>query len=238
MATETVELVTSEGDMAAYVAHPAEAPRGGIVVVQEAFGLTEHIQDVARRVAAAGYLALAPALFHRSGSPVFSYDGGFERITPVLGALTREGITADLDACLGWLGEAGVAPPATGIVGFCMGGSVATFAAHAYAVGASVSFYGGGVSQSRFGVSPLAELAPGFRTPWLGIYGGADTSIPPEDVAAMRAGAAQAAVETEVLVYEGAQHGFHCDGRPSVYDAEAASSAWARALDFFGTHLG
>lgn len=236
-ASETVTLQTHDGQMGAYVVRPAGEPTGGVVVVQEAFGVTEHIQDVARRVAAAGYLAIAPALFHRSGSPVFAYDGDFTAIRPVMGALTAEGVMADLDATFGWLAAAGLPASRQGIVGFCMGGSVATFAAASYTVGAAVGFYGGGVSEARFGFPPLVELAPRLTTPWLGLYGSEDASIPPADVEAMRTGSAQAAVDTDVIVYPGAQHGFHCQDRPAVYDATAATSAWARTLEFFTAHL-
>lgn len=235
--TQTLTLQTPDGSMAGYVARPDGEPRGGVVVVQEAFGVTEHIEDVARRVATAGYLALAPALFHRTGGPALPYDD-FEQIKPHMGGLTKDGVVADLDASFGWLREAGVAESATGIVGFCMGGTVATFAAAQYAIGGAVGFYGGGVSSGRFGFGPLAELAPEFRTPWLGIYGGQDQSIPPEDVEAMRTGSARATVETDLVVYEESQHGFHCDDRPAVYDEAASVSAWARTLDFFAAHLG
>jgi len=234
---QTVELDTSDGAMPAYTAAPDGPPRGGVVVVQEAFGVTSHIEDVTRRVAAAGYLAIAPALFHRTGSPTLAYDGGMEAITPHMGALTRDAIVADLDASFGWLREHGVPVSGQGIVGFCMGGSVATFAASAFAIGASVSFYGGGVGQGRFGFPPLVEVASSFTTPWLGLYGSEDHGIPLDDVERIEAEAAKAPVETEVIVYPGAQHGFHCNDRPAVYDADASKAAWAKTLEFFAAHL-
>jgi carboxymethylenebutenolidase len=234
--TETVHLDTPGGPMGAYVAAPEARPRGGVVVVQEAFGLTDHIRDVTRRVAAAGYLAVAPALFHRTGSPVLAY-GDFDAVRPHMDALRKNAIVADLDAAFGYLREQGVPVSGQGIVGFCMGGTVATFAASAFAIGAAVSFYGGGVSQDRFGFGPLADLASGFTTPWLGIYGGADQSIPPEDVDRIRTEASKAGVDSDVIVYDGAQHGFHCDDRPQAYAPEAAKDAWGRTLAFLEAHL-
>jgi carboxymethylenebutenolidase len=234
--TESVTLTTADGDMPAYVAQPEATPLGGVVVIQEAFGVTTHIEDVARRFADAGYLAIAPALFHRNGSPVLGYDD-LDGARPQMAALTRLGIVADLDAAFGWLREAGVTVARQAIVGFCMGGSVATFAAGSYAVGAAISFYGGGVAEGRFGFPPLVELAPAFTTPWLGLYGGEDHGIPVSDVDAMRAAAAAATVTTDVVLYPGAQHGFHCDDRPAVYDAEAAQAGWARTLEFLAAEL-
>ncbi len=230
-------LTTPDGEMPAFVARPDGDPLGGVVVVQEAFGVTSHIEDVARRFAAAGYLALAPALFHRTGSPVLAYDD-LDGARPQMAALTRLGIAADLDASFGWLREAGIPVARQAVVGFCMGGSVATFAAGSYAVGAAVSFYGGGVSEGRFGFPPLVELAPAFTTPWLGLYGGDDHGIPVSDVDAMRTAAAQAPVTTDVVLYPDAKHGFHCDDRPAVYDAEAAHAGWARTLEFLAAELG
>lgn len=235
--TETLTLPTPDGDMATFLARPDDTPQGGVVVIQEAFGLTPHIEDVVRRVAAAGYLALAPTLFHRTGSPVLAYDGGMEAVRPHMQALGADGIRADLDASFGWLRAAGLVDGALGIVGFCMGGTVATAAAARYQLGAAVSFYGGGVSEGRFGFPPLCELAPSFRSPWLGLYGNADQSIPPDDVEAMRVGVEQAPVETDVVVYPGAQHGFHCDDRPAVFNPEAARAGWQLTLDFLAAHL-
>lgn len=233
---ETVSLPTSDGPMAAYRAAPDGSPLGGVIVVQEAFGLTDHIEDVTRRFAGAGYLTLAPALFHRTGAPTVPYDD-YEGTKPHTAALSRDGLVADLDASFGHLRELGVPAQAQAVVGFCLGGSVATFAATAYAVGAAVSFYGGGVSQGRFGLEPLADLAAGLSTPWLGIYGGSDQSIPPEDVERMRTEAGRAPVPTDIVVYDGAQHGFHCDARPAAFDPVAAADAWSRTLDFLAAHL-
>ena len=230
---ETVE--TTDGPMDVVVAEPDGPRRGGVVVVQEAFGVTPHLRDVADRLAVDGWLAVVPALFHRTGAPVLGYDD-LDAVVPHMGALTADGIRADLGAALGVLGDAGVPAAACGVVGFCMGGTVALWAATELPLGAAVTFYGGGVVQGRFGFPPLVELAPRLRAPWQGHYGDLDRGIPVEQVEALRRAAAGAPVDTEVWRYEGAGHGFNCDDR-DAFHAPAAAVAWARMLDWFGTHL-
>jgi carboxymethylenebutenolidase len=234
--TETIIIPTVDGPMPAYEAAPAGEVRGGVVVVQEAFGVTPHIQDVARRFAAAGWHAVAPALFHREGSPVFDYDD-VTAVMPSMSALTGEGLSVDVAAAVEHLGAAGFRPARVAIVGFCMGGSVALHAAVAHPLGAAATFYGGGVLEGRFGLPPLVEAAPGLRTPWLGLYGDEDKGIPVEQVERLRDAAAEAPVATAVVRYPGAQHGFHCDARPASYDPAAAADAWARTLAWFGANV-
>lgn len=237
MIAETITLATADGPMPSYVAEPEDTALGGVVVVQEAFGITGHIEDVARRFAHAGWRAVAPALYHRSGSPVFGYDGGFDAIMPVMRKLSAEGIMVDLDAALAFLAGGGAPVARTAVVGFCMGGSVATYAAAARPLGAAVSFYGGGLSKGRFGVEPLLEVAPRLQTPWLGIFGDLDHGIPADEVEAMRSAAKDAPAPTEIIRYPAAQHGFHCDDRPAVYNADAAHDAWARTLIWMEAHI-
>ena len=210
-------------------------PKGGIVVVQEAFGVNGHIEDVATRFAEAGWLAVAPHLFHRTGDPQLGYDD-FSQVMPHMGALTADGILADIDVALALLAGAGIGPAQTGVVGFCMGGTVALVTAVRRDVGAAVSFYGGGVAQGRFGFGPLIEEAPGLRAPWLGLYGDLDQGIPVDDVERLRAAAATSGVETEVVRYPDAGHGFHCDRRPD-YHPDSAHDAWDRTLRWFDQHL-
>jgi len=233
----TVTLHSEDGDMAAYQAEPVGPARGAVVVVQEAFGVNAHIEDVARRFAGAGYRAIAPHLFHRTGDPELAYDD-FETMLPHLQALDRTGLLSDLDATLDYLAAAGFSPSNTGAVGFCMGGTVTFLAAVQHAMGAAVTFYGGGVAQGRFGLPSLVELAPGLQTPWLGLFGDQDTGIPVEQVESLRVAVSAAPVETEVVRYPDAGHGFHCDARPAAYDAAAAADGWRRTLDWFGRHLG
>ncbi|HVN49870.1 MAG TPA: dienelactone hydrolase family protein, partial [Acidimicrobiales bacterium] len=116
MTTSTLSLDTPDGPMPAYEASPDGDARGGVVVVQEAFGLTSHIESICRRLADAGYRAVAPALFHRSGSPVFDY-GDYEKLMPVMKELTAAGIRVDVDTAVDHLATSGFGAGATGIVG-------------------------------------------------------------------------------------------------------------------------
>ena len=230
-----LDLAVPDGTLPVTLAEPDGPAQTAVVVVQEAFGVTSHIADVARRAAAAGHLALAPHLFHRTGDPALSYDD-LPAIWPHFSALTAEGLGADLDACLAELARRGIGPSAVAVGGFCMGGTVALAEGARLALGAAVSFYGGGVAEGRFGYPSLVELAPGLRTPWLGLYGDRDTGIPVEQVEALRAAAASAPVPTEVVRYD-ADHGFHCDDRPAAFDPGAAADAWSRALGWLDRHL-
>jgi carboxymethylenebutenolidase len=232
---ELVTLSTIDGPMPAYIAAPSGDATGAIVVVQEAFGLTSHIEDICRRLAAAGFTAVAPALFHRDGSPVLSYtDMG--AVMPVMKTLTAEGIATDVDAAFDFLAGEGFVATNCGIVGFCMGGSVAFYTATRRPLGAAVTFYGGGIAQGRFGFPPQTEVAAQLQTPWLGLYGDLDQGIPPDQVERLRAAVATAGVPTEIVRYPDAAHGFNCDERDSYHEPSAAD-AWQRTLDHFTRYL-
>jgi carboxymethylenebutenolidase len=125
----------------------------------------------------------------------------------------------------------------TGIVGFCLGGSVALLAATRHPFGAAVTFYGGGVAQGRLGIPPLIDIAAELRAPWLGLYGDQDPSIPVDEVEKLRVEAAKANVPTSIVRYPEAGHAFHCDPRPSNYHEASARDAWGKAVDWFGRYL-
>ena len=233
----TLELSTPDGPMPANEAIPAQ-PKGAVVVVQEAFGVNGHIQDVTRRFADAGYHAVAPALFHRTGSPELGYDD-FSKVMPHMQAVTDEKILADVDAAITHLAAAGWGTPQIGIVGFCMGGRVTFLVATARPLGAAVGFYGGGIVTSRFPQFPaLIDRAGDLKAPWLGLFGDDDASIPVDDVERLRneLGGSGTPVPHDIVRYAGAGHGFHCDQRES-YDAAASTDAWARTLAWLGEHL-
>lgn len=214
---------------------PAGTPKGGIVVVQEAFGVNDHIEDICRRFAEAGWLAVAPHLFHRTGDPKL----GYVDMAPVMeqmGQLKADEVLADVDAALAHLAAAGVPLARTGVVGFCMGGTVSLLIGARRDVGAAITFYGGGVRDGRFGFPSLLEEAPKLRAPWLGLFGDLDRGIPVADVEELRVAAATSGKATEVVRYPHAEHGFHCDVRAS-YNAEASADAWRRTLDWFDRHL-
>jgi carboxymethylenebutenolidase len=232
---QTVTVDSAGSAMPLYESAPGGATRGAVIVIQEAFGVTEHIADVCRRLSTAGYHAVAPHLFHRSGDPVIAYDDQ-QAVVPHLSALSAEGLKADLDATIAYLADVGFPAAQVGIVGFCMGGSVVLVAATAHSLGAAVTFYGGGVTKGRFGMPPLLELAPALQTPWLGLFGDDDQTIPVEQVEMLREAAKGAPVPTEIVRYPGATHGFHCDARDSYHEA-SAKDAWERMLEWFASHL-
>lgn len=232
--TEAI-LDTVDGDMPAFVAAPTGTPAGGIVVIQEAFGLTPHIAAICDRLATAGFLAVAPALFHRTGAPVLGY-GDFDAIAPHFLGLEPDGIRTDLTRALAVLDDADIAPRRRGVVGFCMGGTLAFWTAATFELGAAVTYYGGGVVKGRFGLPSMIELAPKLRTPWQGHFGDLDGGIPVEQVEALRVELGSAQVPVELHRYRDADHGFNCDDR-DAFHAPSAAEAWGRTLTWFHTHL-
>ena len=233
------QVATPDGTMRLYEAVPDGESRGAIVVIQEAFGVNPHIEDVTRRFAAAGYHAVAPDMFHRTGpGAVVDYGDFGAVIEHFIGVGSDTAIMTDVDAALSYLRGLGFADGRIGIVGFCFGGRVTFLVASQRAIGAAVGFYGGGIVTARFPQFPaLADGAPTMRTPWLGLFGDRDESIPVDDVEQLRAALTNAPVDAEVVRYADAEHGFHCDARPS-YNAEASADAWKRTLDWFDRHLG
>src|SRR5262249_16897656 len=149
-----------------------------------------------------------------------AYDD-MQNVMPHMGALSLAGLESDISATLAYLEGVGFSGQQVGIVGFCMGGSVVVLAAARHALGAGGAFYGGGSAAGRFGMPPLAELAPELQTPWLGLFGEDDQSIPVDQVEAMRDAAKNASVPTDVVIYPGAGHGFHCDARESYHESSA-----------------
>jgi carboxymethylenebutenolidase len=218
-----------------YASGNTDSPRA-VIVLQEAFGVNDHIRDVADRFSDEGYLAVAPQLFHRDGSPEVSYDD-FQAAMPFMANLTKQGLTNDLNATTDFLATLGFHAPNIAAVGFCMGGTVSFFAATLGTIGAAASFYGGGVATGRFGLPPLIELAADLQSPWLGLYGDLDQSIPVDQVEALRVATKSTSVATEIVRYSDGKHGFHCDARPDAFNKVAAADAYARALSFFAEHL-
>ncbi len=233
---DDLTLDTSDGPMRLYSAVPEGGASQAVIVIQEAFGVNEHIEDVTRRVADAGYHAVAPALFHRAGGGTAPY-GEFDKVLPLYEGLTDDGILIDVGAAIEHLRDEGFADTSIGIVGFCMGGRVTFLVGLEHALGAAVGFYGGGIVSGRFRqFPPLIDRAAELQTPWLGLFGDLDESIPVEDVELIRQRLAPLSVPTEVLRYATAGHGFHCDARAS-FNAEAATDAWSRTLAWFRAHL-
>jgi carboxymethylenebutenolidase len=232
---QTVELPVGDTQMGLYVAEPQGEAKGAIVVLQEAFGVNEHMRDVTDRFAAEGYLAVCPHLYHRSGDPELGYEDMTE-VIPYIMQLTVTELEADLEASFAYLKDRGYDLGRTGVIGYCMGGSVSFLAGCYWELGAAVSYYGGGITQGRFQMPPLIDLAPTLQTPWIGFFGDQDESIPVDQVEGLREAATRAKVSTEVVRYAEANHGFNCDARSSYHEA-SAKDALDKTLTFFGQHL-
>jgi carboxymethylenebutenolidase len=233
---ERVTLPTTDGPMECAVARPGGPPRGGILIIQEAFGLTGHIVSVVDRMAVDGWLAIAPALYHRSDNATFDYEDLPSALT-MMGTLNPDDMRVDVDAAFRYLQDAGFTEQGCGIVGFCMGGAISLHASVLRPFGASVTYYGGGVTSGRFGLPPLIDLAPDLKSPWLGLYGDLDHSITPESVEQLRERSLAAVVPTEVVRYADAGHGFNCDDRPDHYHPDASADAWSRMQAWFSQHI-
>jgi carboxymethylenebutenolidase len=241
--TNDLVLETADGPMACFQAEPQGEPRGAVLVIQEAFGVNAHIRDVTTRFADAGFHAIAPAFFHRAvggaagGGAVEDYTD-FSAIFPLFEGLSDDGILVDADAALDHLRLSGFDDARIGAVGFCFGGRATFLLALRRALGAAVGFYGGGIATK--GALPFPALiddAGSLQTPWLGLFGDEDASIPVDSVEQLRAALQTAKVPTEIVRYAGAGHGFHCDARAD-YHEDAARDAWSRTLDWFDNHLG
>lgn len=213
-----------------------QLPRRGVVVCQEAFGVTGHIRAVAGRLADQGYVAVSPALYHRTGSPELGYEAGLEEMAPHLSALDPDGVLADVDAAVTVLGDLGISPPQVGLVGFCLGGWVSFLAAARRQLGAAVGYYGTIVHASVENLPSLVGEAGTLQTPWSGHFGDADPFIPVADVTGLAQALQGAPVDHEVHRYAGARHGFACDERAS-FEPVAAARAWARTLSWLDAHV-
>jgi carboxymethylenebutenolidase len=232
---QDVTVPVGTGTMNIYITEPDSKARGAVVVLQEAFGVNDHIRDLCRRFADAGYVAVAPHLFHRSGDPELGYEEMQDVMVHIM-QLEAEKIEADLQATFDLLASKGYENRQVAVVGFCMGGSISFVAGCYWALGAAVTFYGGGIAQGRFGLPPLFDLASMLRTPWLGLFGDLDTSIPVNEVEGLRGAVANTDAETEIVRYPDANHGFHCDARTS-YHEPSATDGWRRTLEWLDRHL-
>ena len=239
--TDTTGLVAGEvtipvGDfkMPAYRAAPAGKANAPVVlVVSEIFGVHEHIADVARRFAKAGYFAIAPELFVRQGD-AGSYGEIAKLISEVVSKVPDAQVMGDLDASVAWAKGQGADASKVAITGFCWGGRITwLYAAHSPAVKAGVAWYGRLVGQtSALNPAHPVDLAGKLNGPVLGLYGAADTGIPLDTVEQMKkalAAGSAAAKKSEFVVYPDAPHAFHADYRPS-YRKEAADDGWKRCV--------
>jgi len=202
--------------------------------VQEIFGVHEHIKDICRRLAHAGYCAVAPELFARQGDVSKMTDVN-EIVTKVVSKVSDAQVMTDLDATANWAAKASHADVARlGIVGFCWGGRIVwLYAAHNPRLKAGASWYGRleGDKSELTPRNPI-DYAGAFNTPIIAFYGGKDTSIPQASVDKMKIALQVVGNPSQLNVYAEAQHGFNADYRPT-YDKEAAQDAWKKMLAWF-----
>src|SRR5579862_355602 len=216
--TQTVDVSRN----AAYVAgSPGDAPAPAVLVIQEAFGLNDHIRDVTRRVAGEGYVALAPDLYWRGGKGRSVGYGELPAAIGLMQSLKDPEIVSDVRNAIGWLEkQAFVRADRIGITGFCMGGRVSYLAACELSdmIKASVPYYGGGIP---------VDKTEKLRCPVLAFFGEKDAFIPLDSVEHLKAEAKRLGKNVEVVVYPGADHGFFCNERAS-YQKAAADDSWQR----------
>jgi carboxymethylenebutenolidase len=231
-----VKIQTMTGPVPAYRAMPEKGGKLPVVlVVQEIFGVHEHIKDVCRRLAKLGYFAIAVDQYFRQGD-VTKFTDNQEIFAKVVNFVPDSQVMSDLDAAVVYVESTGKVDTARlGVTGFCWGGRITwTYCAHNPKVRAGVAWYGRLVAPARSALQPAypVELAAHLKAPVLGLYGGADAGIPLEHVEQMRV-ALKAANDSvsNIVVYDGAPHAFYADYRPS-YRKEAAEDGWKRMQDW------
>ena len=218
----------SNGDTAnGYLARPTgDGPFPAIFVIQEWWGLDAHIKDLTERFAGEGFVALAPDLYH--GQVATEPDDARKLVM----AMNMQIALREISGAIGYLSDLPeVAPKSVGVIGFCMGGRLSLTAASTgdARIGTAVAFYGGGVQ-------PTPEFVGGITAPVLAVYGEKDAGIPPEQYNGLATEMDRQEKTFDMVVYPDAGHAFLNDTRPG-YDANAATDAWARAIQWFHTYL-
>lgn len=240
MELTTLTLDTPDGPMQAYRTAPDGSGRGpALLVIQEAFGVNNHIRNVCQRVTAHGYVALAPELFHRTGTGVDLGYTDMSQVMPHFSKLTNAGILMDVQAGLAALrSDPRVDPDRIAVIGFCVGGFATFLAAAQTDAAAFVSFYGGGILRARPGIAlePIIDQADRIRRPLLMLFGGQDQSIPPADVQAIADTLAQLNTVHSVVTLPEGGHGFACDDR-AAYHQSSNDEAWRITYEWLGRNL-
>jgi carboxymethylenebutenolidase len=231
-----VKIPVKDGTVPAYRAVPDKGgPFPVVLVVQEIFGVHEHIKDVCRRFAKLGYLAIAPEMFSREGD--VSKMEIQDIISKVVPKVPDAQVMSDLDATVEWAKKTGHGDTSKlGITGFCWGGRVVwLYAAHNPGLKAGVAWYGrlsGAGKATDLQPKYPIDLAAEIQAPVLGLYGEKDTGIPVKDVEAMREALKKANKPCEIVLYPDAPHAFYADYRPS-YKKDAAEDGWKRLIEWF-----
>jgi carboxymethylenebutenolidase len=232
-----VKIPVKDGEIPAYRAVPATGENFPIVLVlQEIFGVHEHIQDVTRRFAQLGYLAIAPELFIRQGD--VTKLSNIDEIRPIVAKVPDAQVLSDLDATVNWAVKSAKGnADKLAVTGFCWGGRITwLYAAHNPKVKAGGAWYGRLVGDTTE-LQPQypVDIASKLTVPVLGLYGGKDTGIPLDTVEQMRDRLKSSSSKSEIIVYPDAPHAFFADYRPS-YREEEAKDGWKRLLAWFKQH--
>jgi carboxymethylenebutenolidase len=230
-----VKIPVSDGEIPAYRAMPEKGTSFPIVlVVQEIFGVHEHIKDICRRFAKLGHVAVAPELYARQGD-VSKITNINEIISKVVSKVPDAQVMADLDATVAWTKKSSKGHVnKLGITGFCWGGRIVwLYSAHNPQLKAGVAWYGRlvGPPDELHPAHPV-DLAAKLKAPVLGLYGGKDRGIPQDTIDKMRVAIKAASGKSEIVVYPEADHGFNADYRPT-YNAEAAQDGFRRLQQWF-----
>jgi carboxymethylenebutenolidase len=229
-----VKIPTKDGDIPAYRSMPATGKNFPVIlVVQEIFGVHEHIKDVTRRFAKLGYIAIAPELYYRQGD-VSKMTDTAEIFTKVVNNVPDAQVMSDLDSTVAWAGRNGGNVEKLGITGFCWGGRITwLYTAHNPKVDAGVAWYGRLVGdKSEMTPTYPIDVVGKINAPVLGLYGGADAGIPNDTVERMNAALKKAGKKSEIHLYPDTPHAFNADYRPSYRKAQA-DDGWKRAIEWF-----
>jgi len=232
-----VKVPVKDGTIPAYRAMPDKGgPFPTVLVIQEVFGVHEHIKDICRRLAKLGYFAIAPELYARQGDPS-TYTDIPKLISEVVNQVPTDQVMSDLDATEAYAKSTGKADTSKlAVTGFCWGGFATwMYAAHNPDLKAAVPWYGVDRKTTELTPQSPTDIAGQVKCPVLAFYGGQDQSIPPETREKREAACKAAGKTCEMKVYEDAPHGFNADYRPS-YRADDAKDAWARMLAWFKEH--
>ena len=233
----TIEL-QSDGAMPAYVAEPSGKPLAGVVVVQEIFGVSQPMKNVAELLASEGYLAIVPALYHRVDANFVAEpdEAGIKRGLGARDKSTIADVTSDLAASAAYLRGRLGADAKIGVWGFCFGGTIAYFAATLPFVDASVAFYGGAIATKSIPELPaMVDLTSAIHAPIFLAFGAEDHGIPSDAVASIRAALETSHKDFALKIYPDAGHGFFRAGPTS---SPAASEAWTTVKAFLAKNLG
>ena len=230
-----VKIPVADGEIPAYRAMPEKGKSFPVVlVVQEIFGVHEHIKDMCRRFAKLGHVAIAPELYSRQGD-VSKITNINEIISKVVSKIPDAQVMSDLDATVVWAKKSAKGDAnKLAITGFCWGGRIVwLYAAHNPQLKAGVAWYGRLVgSPDELHPTHPVDIAAQLKAPVLGLYGGKDTGIPQDTIEKMRAAVKAASGKSEIVVYPNAGHGFNADYRPG-YDKDAAQDGFRRLQDWF-----